>query len=99
MELTTHNSELKNRFSLKTNMKLHELKAGQKAVIRYLDMEHLPMKVVEMGCFPGSEVELILKAPLGDPYYLRVDGMPLCMRRDMAMQVDVELLSNGTHGI
>lgn len=79
-------------------MKLHELKPGQKAVVLHLDMDHLPMKLVEMGCFPGSEVELILKAPLGDPYYLRIDGMPLCIRKEMAMQVDVELLTNGIHG-
>jgi len=79
-------------------MKLHQLKPGQKAVVRHLEMDHLPMKLVEMGCFPGSEVELILKAPLGDPYYFRIDGMPLCIRKDMAMQVDVELLTHGIHG-
>ncbi len=79
-------------------MKLHELEPGQRAVVRHLDMDRLPMKLVEMGCFPGSEVELILKAPLGDPYYLRIDGMPLCIRKDMAMLVDVELLTYGMNG-
>lgn len=79
-------------------MKLHELEPGQRAVVRHLDMDRLPMKLVEMGCFPGSEVELILKAPLGDPYYLRIDGVPLCIRKDMAMLVDVELLTYGMNG-
>ena len=79
-------------------MKLHELEPGQKAVVRHLEMDRLPMKLIEMGCFPGSEVELVLKAPLGDPYFLRIDGMPLCVRKDMAMQVDVELIIAGANG-
>lgn len=83
---------------MKTVMKLHELQPGQKAVVTHLEMDQLPMKLIEMGCFPGSQVELVLKAPLGDPYFLRIDGMPLCIRKDMAMMVDVELLTYGVHG-
>lgn len=79
-------------------MKLHELKPGQRAIVRYLEMDHLPMKLIEIGCLPGSEVELVLKAPLGDPYYLRIDGMPLCIRKDMAMQIEIELINFGIHG-
>jgi ferrous iron transport protein A len=76
-------------------MKLHELKAGQKAEIKNMDLESLPIKLMDMGCLPGSEVELILKAPLGDPFYFKIDGLPLCIRKEMASQIEIELLSNG----
>lgn len=74
-------------------MKLHELKPNQKARIISLNLEQIPMKLIEMGCLPGNQVELILKAPLGDPYYFNVDGTHLCIRKELAMQVSIEPLT------
>ncbi len=76
-------------------MKLHELLPGQAAAISGMDLETLPIKLMDMGCLPGSTVELVMKAPLGDPYYFNVDGMPLCIRKEMASQIEIELITHG----
>lgn len=76
-------------------MKLHELLPGQSAEISGMDLDTLPIKLMDMGCLPGSTVELVMKAPLGDPYYFKVDGMPLCIRKEMASQIEIELVKHG----
>jgi len=49
------------------NITLSELKKGQKAIIAEVNIEEIPLKLLEMGCLPGNSVELLQIAPLGDP--------------------------------
>ncbi|MBT4869802.1 MAG: ferrous iron transport protein A, partial [Polaribacter sp.] len=49
----------------------------QKGEIGYISEESLdfiPLKLLEMGCLPGAEVELVQIAPLKDPLYICVNG-------------------------
>ena len=39
------------------------LEVGEKGVIKSFDFEDVPLQLLEMGCFPGKEVELIQIAP------------------------------------
>lgn len=52
-------------------------------------MEKVPLKLLEMGCLPGIEVELIQIAPLRDPLYIRVNGSHLAIRKETARYVIV----------
>ncbi|MDA9245543.1 ferrous iron transport protein A [Polaribacter sp.] len=52
-------------------------------------LEFIPLKLLEMGCLPGAEVELIQIAPLKDPLYICVNGSHLAIRKEMASQIQI----------
>jgi ferrous iron transport protein A len=79
-------------------MKLSDLSKNQKAMIKNVDLKNIPMKLIEMGFLPGNQVELLLKAPFNDPLYFVIDGSHLCIRKETAMLVDVELLNDVANG-
>jgi len=63
---------------------LLDLKIGQKAIISDCIDEKLPVKLMELGCLPGNEVQLLQIAPLNDPLYYLVAGTRIAIRRNMA---------------
>lgn len=69
------------------------LKKGQKAIITDLNIDAVPLKLLEMGCLPGNTVELLQVAPLGDPIYINVNESHVAIRMETAAQIDVELLT------
>jgi ferrous iron transport protein A len=73
---------------------IHSLKKGQKAIILDFDIDVVPLKLLEMGCLPGNEVELLQIAPFGDPLYLNINGSHLAIRIETARQIEVELIKN-----
>jgi ferrous iron transport protein A len=73
---------------------IHSLKKGQKATILDFDIDVIPLKLLEMGCLPGNEVELLQVAPFGDPLYLNINGSHLAIRIETAKQIEVELIIN-----
>jgi ferrous iron transport protein A len=64
-----------------------DLKTGEKGVIDGFADTHLLLKFLEMGCTPGSEVELCCKAPFGSPVCIRVSGYHLGLRKEEAKQI------------
>lgn len=73
---------------------IHTLKKGEKAIIKDFDIEVIPLKLLEMGCLPGSEVELLQIAPFGDPLYLDINGSHVAIRIETARQIEVVLIKN-----
>ncbi|MDB1123441.1 FeoA family protein [Vibrio algarum] len=74
-------------------MKLSELKDGESANIKSfsnLTME-LRKKLMVMGVLPNTEVKVIRRAPMGDPIQVRVRGMSLAVRKNIASEIDVEV--------
>ena len=64
---------------------LADLKIGEKGEIVGFTDELLSLKLLEMGCLPGTEVVLTHLAPFGDPIAIRVSGSyTLSMRRGEA---------------
>jgi len=63
------------------------LRVGEKGVIKDISLEHIPLILLEMGCLPGEDVELIQIAPLRDPLYIRVNGSHLAIRKETANQI------------
>ena len=72
---------------------IHELKKGQKAIIREFDLDTVPLKLLEMCCLPGNTVELLQIAPLGDPLYLDINGSHLAIRIETAKEITVDIIS------
>jgi ferrous iron transport protein A len=76
---------------LKTTVDL--LKIGDRAIITHVDLDKIPLKLLEMGCLPDNELEIIQIAPLGDPIYLNVNnGSHLAIRKETAHEIQVEIL-------
>lgn len=66
------------------------LKRGEKGIIKEFPVDVLPIKLLELGCLPGNEVELLQVAPLKDPLYINVNGSHIAIRRSVARQIEVE---------
>ena len=71
---------------------IHTLKKGEKAIIKDFDIDLIPLKLLEMGCLPGNEVELLQIAPFGDPLYLDINGSHVAIRIETAREIEVELI-------
>ncbi|WP_300977272.1 FeoA family protein [Flavobacterium sp.] len=69
---------------------IHSLKKGEKAIIKDFDIDAIPLKLLEMGCLPGNEVELLQIAPFGDPLYLNINGSHVAIRIATAQEIEVE---------
>lgn len=69
-----------------------DLKIGQKAVIADVALDNIPLKLLEMGCIPGKRIELLQKAPLNDPLYIKVNGSYLAIRTETAATIQVIML-------
>lgn len=67
----------------------HLLK-GERAIITDVQTEHIPLKLLEMGCLPGNEVQLLQLAPFSDPMYIDVNGCHLAIRRETALHILIE---------
>jgi len=63
------------------------LRVGEKGIIEEISIDSIPLSLLEMGCLPGERVELIQKAPLKDPLYIRVNGSHLAIRIETASQI------------
>ncbi|MFD1094424.1 FeoA family protein [Salegentibacter chungangensis] len=68
------------------------LKRGQRGIIKEFSVERVPLKLLEMGCLPGNEVMLVQTAPFKDPMYLNVNGSHLAIRKETALQIEIELI-------
>ena len=70
------------------------LKRGEKGIITDVSSEFIPLKLLEMGCLPGNTVELLQMAPFQDPMYLNINGTHLAIRKETAIHVLIEKISN-----
>ena len=62
---------------------------GEIGIISEESLDAIPLKLLEMGCLPGVEVELLQAAPLKDPLYICVNGSHLAIRKEMAEQIKI----------
>lgn len=76
---------------MKTNLSL--LKKGQKAIITEFNVDAIPLKLLEMGCLPGNEVQLLQIAPLGDPIYINVNDSHVSIRKETAAEIGVIIIT------
>ena len=67
-----------------------DLKIGETGVIKQVCFNDIPLKLLEMGCIPGKEVELVQIAPFNDPLYIIVNGSHIAIREEIAELIKIE---------
>lgn len=74
-------------------MTLNEIVKGQIArIIQIKGEDAISMRLMEMGLIDGEQIELLGKAPLGDPLEFAVRGYRLSLRMNEAKCVEVEIV-------
>ena len=63
---------------------------SETAIIKGFTNKELAVKLMEMGCLPGTSVSLELIAPLGDPIAIEVAGYQLSLRKEEASSILIE---------
>jgi len=75
---------------------LNELKSGEKGtIVSFSDEGDVELKrhLLGMGFVKGSEITLEKVAPLGDPIKLRLKGYSICLRKNEAENIKVQVVN------
>ena len=71
-------------------LSIADLKKGERGIITDSSSDAIPLKLLEMGCLPGNEVQLIQIAPFSDPMYLNINGSHLAIRKETAALILID---------
>ena len=66
------------------------LQKGERAIIIDIMTDEVPLKLLEMGCLPGNEIQLLQLAPFSDPMYIDVNGCHMAIRKETALHILIE---------
>lgn len=69
---------------------LIELAVKETAIILSFSDSEIAVKLLELGCLPGASIQLLHKAPMGDPITYLIDGSIITMRKKEAASVLIE---------
>jgi len=79
---------------LPSRMTLSELQIGEKGVIAdVVGSDGVAARLLEMGLLPGETIEVIGRAPMGDPTEYSVVGYRISLRRVESARVQVDKVS------
>ncbi len=70
-------------------MTLKDTNPGMTVRIDEVGESALKQRLMTMGLIPGTRVEILNSAPLGDPIALRLRSYNLALRRDDAASIQV----------
>ena len=70
-----------------------DLKKGERGIITDSSSDSIPLKLLEMGCLPGNEVQLLHLAPFSDPLYLIINGSHVAIRKETATLILIDKLN------
>jgi ferrous iron transport protein A len=75
---------------------LRQLPPHRKAKILTISAEgELGRRIRDMGLIPGTDIEVVGRAPLKDPVALRLKDFTLALRNNEADHIAVELVEKG----
>lgn len=66
-----------------------QMKPGEVGIISGFTDDILSVKLLEMGCLPGSPVRFNFSAPFGDPICVSVLGYELSLRLEEASTISI----------
>ena len=70
---------------------LADLKLGEKALVKALHSKGLNRhRMMDLGILPGTEIEIEMRSPLGDPIAYRVRGATIALRQSQARDIEIE---------
>ena len=65
------------------------LEIGEEATIIEVNLDEIPLKLLEMGCLPGNKITLLQIAPFGDPLYFNVNDSHVAIRLETAKEISI----------
>ena len=69
------------------------LAPGEKAnIVKVSGKTYLRRRLLDMGVLPGSVIQMIRHAPLGDPIDVKIKGYHLSLRKSEACHITVKRL-------
>jgi len=75
-------------------MRLSDCMPGDKGKLADLMVNGTQKKrLLDLGMLPGTEVQVVRKAPFGGPIVLRVRGYQVCIRRAEAQNIAIDTFS------
>ncbi len=72
------------------NRSVADLQPGEVGTIKGFSDSIISLKLMEMGCLPGSPIKMNYAAPLGDPISYYVAGYNLTLRISEASAILIE---------
>ncbi len=57
------------------------------AQISDINIDEIPLKLIEMGCLPGNTIQLIQVAPMGDPLFFNINDAKVAIRKKTAQEI------------
>ena len=76
-------------------MTLDELKPGSACRIKRLSVrDKLGQRLMDMGVYPGRQLNVVRNAPLEDPMEIEIDGYYVSLRHDEARFIEVYCREN-----
>ncbi|MBQ7706076.1 MAG: ferrous iron transport protein A [Selenomonadaceae bacterium] len=73
-------------------MTLKDTTPGMTVRIDELQESPLKQRLMTMGLIPGTKVEILNSAPMGDPIAIRIRSYNLAMRKDDAANIKVTVI-------
>ena len=71
---------------------LSEARVGQSGVVERIELaEDVSHHLAHLGFLPGAGVEVLRRAPAGDPTVYRIDGVEVGIRNETARHIIIEL--------
>jgi ferrous iron transport protein A len=67
-----------------------QLQKGQTAIIEDINIDEIPLKLIEMGCLPGNAITLLQKAPFGDPLFFNINESKVAIRKKTAAYIFIQ---------
>jgi Fe2+ transport system protein FeoA len=70
---------------------LSDAKVGTAGVVEFVDLpEEVSHYLAHLGFLPGTAVEVLRRAPAGDPRVYRIDGVEVGLRNETARHIFLE---------
>jgi ferrous iron transport protein A len=77
-------------------MALSEIEVGASAVVDSLELPHDVLDhLMHLGFLPEATIDVLRRAPAGDPTVYRVEGAEIALRRETARHIHVRRPDQG----
>ncbi len=71
---------------------LSNAKVGSAGIVERIDLpEEVSHHLAHLGFLPGTHVEILRRAPAGDPRVYRIDGVEVGLRNETAKHIFLKL--------
>jgi ferrous iron transport protein A len=76
---------------MRNEVLLSNISDGESVIIRSVKESALKVKLMEMGLIEGKRLDVLFRAPFGDPIAFDVEGYVLSLRKEEAALITVEI--------